>query len=140
MKLFFCSFTCRDEQYHLLWNELEMIASKYSQQSEQHRMLYDYICHAVSQSASCQNTKALLDKKEEEMGGGGGGGANKSIKEEPVTLKSQAVASNSKGKGARSSPYPIPGIVMLRVTVPYDNLNSKACCFIALYMDHPIKC
>ena len=88
-----------------------MIASKYSQQSEQHRMLYDFISHAVSQSASCQNTRAILDKKEEEMTGKSGGGAstNKTIKEEPIIAKAQSVSANNKAKGMRSSPYPVPG-------------------------------
>lgn len=106
----------RDEQYHLLWNELEVIASKYRLQSEQHRMLYDFISHAVSQSTSCQNTRTLLEKKEEEMtaksGGGGASANNKTVKEEPVIAKSQSVTSSSnsnKAKGMRGSPYPVPG-------------------------------
>ncbi|XP_011402687.2 PREDICTED: protein asunder homolog isoform X2 [Amphimedon queenslandica] len=122
----------RDEQYHLLWNELEVIASKYRQQSEQHRMLYDFISHAVSQSPSCQNTRALLEKKEEEMaaksGGGGGASANnKTAKEEPAIAKTQSVTSNNKVKGMRSSPYPVPAKpVASLLSIWTTQLNAKA--------------
>ena len=47
----------RDEQYNLLWNELETITDKYRELSEHHRMLYDFVCHAASQSPSSQSSR-----------------------------------------------------------------------------------
>ena len=100
----------RDEQYNLLWNELETIASKYSGLSEQHRILFDIISHAMSQSPSCQNMKSLVDKKEE------GSETNKKLVAEDSTTSSNISSSKqtqslSWTKGLRNAPYPIPGMI-----------------------------
>ena len=47
----------RDEQYNLLWNELETITDEYHELSEHHRMLYDFVSHAASQSPGSQSSR-----------------------------------------------------------------------------------
>ncbi len=56
-KLFVIVIMIRDEQYHLLWSELETISDKYQGLSEQHRILHEIISQATRQSPSYKITQ-----------------------------------------------------------------------------------
>lgn len=42
----------REEQYRALWNEIEMLAELHSINSENHRILYEFILQVLSHSSS----------------------------------------------------------------------------------------
>lgn len=111
----------RDEQYNLLWNELETITDKYRELSEHHRMLYDFVCHAASQSPSSQSSRLNQTVKDEPME------LETKIKEQSLVTSGKSSQLPSWNKGSRNTPYPIPAKpVASLLSIWTTQLNAKA--------------
>lgn len=50
----------REEQYRALWNEIEMLAELHSVNSENHRILYDFILQVLSHTSSAAQPSRKL--------------------------------------------------------------------------------
>lgn len=50
-------FSLRDEQYRTLWGEIEMLTQAYSNNSERHRILQEFVHKVVSSAPSCQQLR-----------------------------------------------------------------------------------
>ncbi|KAL5516104.1 hypothetical protein EMCRGX_G001375 [Ephydatia muelleri] len=59
----------REEQYRALWNEIEMLAELHSINSENHRILYEFILQVLSHSSSSAQPSRKLPAVKTENGG-----------------------------------------------------------------------
>lgn len=120
----------------MLWNELEVIASKYSGLSEQHRILFELINHAASQSPSCQNMKSIVDKKEGILE------TNRKVTEETANVSNPSSAKPTQSlfrtKGQRATPYPIPGPYQYCYKLIIYNRQTSG--IFIVNMDNTIEC
>ena len=54
---------CRDEQYRILWGEIETLSRAYSTNSERHLILLEFILKVIANSPSTQQARKAPQTK-----------------------------------------------------------------------------